>query len=218
MSVKKLKTGLVKNKIKGLALDIDDTLSFTWSYWAQSLQEKFGGPKDLSLTEIRTKYQLVQNVPHWQSREAYEWMEMARKSNEIQELLPLIENSNKMVERIDKIIPVVCYLTIRGQSVIPGTEKWLRKHGFPKAPVIAKPDDLPLEEGSIWKAETLRFLYPHVLGIIDDNPALINYLDASYKGTIFLYNNLEIPQTPLKVIQCKNWEDIPEKVVNFLQT
>jgi hypothetical protein len=210
--IDELKINLKNKNIRGLALDIDETLSRTIGYWVENLQLKFGNPENLSVQEFAFKYQFMQNVPYWQTKEALNWMENARKSNKIQEILPLIENANEVVGQINKIIPICAYITIRSQSVIPGTKKWLKKHGFPDAPVIAKPNDLPYENGSKWKAEVLTKLYPQIIGIIDDNPSLIDFLPKDYKGYVFLYNNSEIYVKNRKVIPCKNWNDVLLKV------
>ena len=210
--LKKLKENLKNKIVKGLALDIDETLSWTISYWVEKLQDKFGNPENLSVQEITEKYRFTQNVPYWQTKEALDWMEKARKSNEIQEILPLIEGSNKVVDKINKIIPIAAYVTIRSESVIPGTRKWLNKHGFPDAPVIAKPELISIEKGSKWKAQALKYLYPQIIGIIDDNPSIIDYLGEDYKGYVFLYDNIDHPKISRAIIPCKTWEDVYIKV------
>lgn len=203
---------LLSRNIQGLALDIDETLSLTINYLIEGLQKNFGNPENLSISEVIEKYRFTHNVPYWQTKDALDWLDKARKSNKLQENLPLIENSNKLVEKISKIIPISAYITIRSESVIPGTKIWLKKHGFPDVPVIAKPDKLPIEEGSKWKAQVLLSLYPNVVGIIDDNPSIIEFLPSEYKGYIFLYNNLDHPLSGKNIIPCFTWNDVLTKV------
>lgn len=61
------------------------------------------------------------------------------------------------------------------------------------------------QEGMKWKAKILAYLYPQVIGIIDDNPDIIDYLPSSYEGTIFLYGNPVYPGGDLDVIPCGTW-------------
>ena len=46
-----IKHDLVGKK-PGLALDIDDTLSYTWAYWAQELMRIGGNPENLTWQEV----------------------------------------------------------------------------------------------------------------------------------------------------------------------
>ncbi|MBI2025983.1 MAG: hypothetical protein HYT06_01230 [Candidatus Levybacteria bacterium] len=208
----RLKRELRSSKTYGLALDIDETLSFTAKYWVDKLSKKFGNPDNLSAREVLQKYILIQRYPHFRNQKALNWMKRARSENKIQEKLPLIENANHIVNKINKIVPIVCYLTIRPGNVISGTQKWLDKHGFPKAPIITRPRSIRYTKGNQWKAKALSFLYPQVLGIVDDSLYLIDHLPKSYKGTIFLYDYHKNHKKRKNLIYCKNWEDVLIKV------
>ena len=132
---------LADSKVIGIALDIDETLSWTIGHWLQIMQELFGNPEGLTVHEMANKYHLAQNVPYWQGREDVdEWMKHHRASNEVQEILPVIENSKETVLKIIEKIPVVAYLTVRPQCVLSGTQNWLAANGFPAAPIVGKPD------------------------------------------------------------------------------
>lgn len=192
----------------GLALDIDETLSDTNIYWFTKLSELFGCPEGLSPREIAAKYRYSQRVPYWQTPEAHAWMEEARHGNELQVDLPLIGNAKQMVERINGILPIVAYVTARPESVREGTLRWLATHGFPTAPLIMKPLDIPTEEGVAWKANLLATRYPEIIGIVDDHPGLMDELPADYPGTIFLYNYTGPVREELQVIACPTWEDV----------
>jgi len=127
--------------------------------------------------------------------------------------MPLIEDSNHFLNKIDKIVPIAAYITIRPESVRKGTEHWLQKNKFPKALIIFRPDNIPTKEGNKWKAKIIEKLYPKIIGFIDDSSSVIESLSKNYKGTIFHYNKTPI-RTKLKVINCKDWENIFKEVKN----
>ncbi len=194
--------------INGLALDIDQTLSFTTGYMVEKLIEGLGNPENLMVEEIINKYKHTDKIPYWQGERAKKILESIRNSNEIQTNLPLIKNSNDTVNKINKIIQIVAYITVRPRVIYKGTKLWLQQNNFPKAVVITKPDRVLRKDGNWWKAKVLEYLYPEVLGIVDDNPDLSKYISKNYKGTIFLYNNTEILNQDIRVIPCENWEAV----------
>jgi hypothetical protein len=212
----KLKIGkLPKITREGIALDIDETLSDTISYWVFEMQRKFGNPENLSVKEMIVKYRYAQNVPYWQTSEAMSWAEDQRNSNELQTKLQLIKDADAYVKKINKIIPIVAYISIRPDTVIGGTQAWLDKHGFPKAPVICRPKDIPTERGSEWKARVLEKLYPKVRGIIDDNSSVLKFINKDYKGTIFLYDHKKPVPSNVNTIHCKDWPEVYSNVKVF---
>lgn len=212
MKIHELKKDLLRSKVKGLALDIDETLSFTALYWVDKLSKKFGNPDNLTARQLLEQYTLIQRYPHFKNDKAQAWMKRARSSNKLQEELPIIENANNVVNKINKIVPIVCYLTVRPDSVLEGTTRWLNKHNFPKAPIITRPKNIYYSKGSKWKAEILTYLYPQVLGIVDDSPYLIDKMPQSYKGTVFLYDYHKNYIKRDNLIYCKDWETVLEKV------
>ena len=135
--------------------------------------------------------------------------------NEVQKELPVIGGAIETVERIQKIIPIVAYLTIRPESVSEGTAFWLEKYHFPQAQIIARPVIVEKSKGHQWKAEVLEYLYPQVAGIIDDNTSIVQYFNKTYKGVIFAYSNNEVPKSDIKVLPCPAWEDVYKQVVSF---
>lgn len=207
-----LKRKLKLAGVKGLALDVDETLSFTIGFMIEEFIRKLGNPENLTAKEIAKKYKHTNNIPYWQDDEAKKILEEIIHSNETQKDLPLIENSNKLVQEINKIIPIVAYITVRPISIINGTKFWLKKHGFPEAPIIAKPTNISRKIGNKWKAKVLEYLYPQVMGIVDDNPNLIKYFGKKYKGVVYLYDQTEAERKDINVIPCENWEAVAKKI------
>ncbi|MFZ4632289.1 MAG: hypothetical protein ACOYL8_03780 [Patescibacteria group bacterium] len=206
---------LIHIPAQGLAVDIDETLSWTIGYWIEEMQNKFGNPENLTIKEMVEKYRYTQNVPYWQHEEALEWVDEKINSSETQENLPLIEGSSAYINRINQIIPIVAYITVRPEKVIEGTKNWLAKHNFPLAPVICRPNELDHKNGNEWKAKILEELYPKVLGIIDDNAKLLQFVNPNYKGRVFLYDhhdNLGFPYA----VACKDWLTVYNEVKKYI--
>lgn len=203
----------MKKISRGLALDIDETLSITGIQIVEKLQERYGNPENLSKYEIMEKYKHTSNVPYWKSVEIREWHHSYIQSDELYENVNLIENSNHIVQKVDTIIPISCYLTARPENTIETTRQWLKKHNFPEREIICRPMHIAYEDGNKWKAAELLKFYPDILGIVDDNPGLIDALPPEYKGTIFLYSHLQYDiTTPINVIPCIDWEAVYDKI------
>ncbi|MDP3837101.1 MAG: hypothetical protein Q8Q67_03290 [bacterium] len=197
----------------GIAVDIDETLSWTIGYWIEEMQKKFGNPENLTIKEMVEKYRYTQNVPYWQHEEALEWVDLKINSNETQEMLPLIDGSSAYLKKINKIVPIVAYITARPERVIEGTRKWLNKHKFPEAPVICRPNEVESSKGNEWKAKVIESLYPNVWGIIDDNAKLLDFLSADYKGKVFMYEHGDNLGYPF-AIACKDWLTVYEQILS----
>jgi hypothetical protein len=196
-------------KLKGgLAVDIDETLSWTIGYWFRELRRLFGNPEGLSVQELITKYRYFQHVPYWQTTEALEWAAQKIYDNDLQKVLPLIKNSNLILNKVNKIIQIKEYLTIRPIKVVEGTGHWLVKHKFPKAKIVARPPEISREDGHRWKAQVLSAGYPKILGIIDDNPVLFDYLPKNYPGVVLLYDMKKFETDRKNVYSCPNWNSV----------
>lgn len=208
----KIKKSFEGKGISGLSLDIDEVLSWTARLWMEEMLEEFGNPENLSIKEMIAKYRYAQHVPYWQTEEAVKWMKEKRDCNEFQQKISLVEDSNHIAQKIDKIIPVVAYITVRPQSVVDGTKKWLDKHGFPDVEIIARPPEVRHADGNKWKAQVLEFFYPQVSGIIDDNPVLIDFLPAGYRGRVYLYGNKECARNDIDVVPCETWDNVLKAV------
>jgi len=207
-----LKKKLKKSKVKGLAVDVDDTLSLTFECLVDELSKKIGKPENLPKEEMFLKYRSTWNVPSWRNEEAEDIVHKIINSDELQKDLPLIENANRLVSKVDKIIPIVAYITARPNKIRNGTEFWLKKHGFVKACLIMKFKNKKRGMHNEWKAKVLKYLYPEVQGIVDDNLGLINALGRGYKGKVFLYKGESCKKKYNYVVLCKDWDDVLEKV------
>lgn len=203
-----LKKRLKENNIHGLALDMDETLSFTIGYMVAELMKKFGNPENLTAEEIARKYKHTKKIPYWQGDECRKLIEKIIRGNEIQKNMPLIENSNLLANKLTEIIPISAYITARPRTILNGTIFWLKKHGFPKATIITRTNGIYKKNLNLWKAKVLEYLYPEIQGIVDDNPDLVEYLSKKYKGVVFLYDNTETKRKDIKVIPCQKWEDV----------
>jgi len=201
-------------KIKGLALDIDNTLSDTSIVWVEEIASVLGNPEGLTMEEFTRKYSYGRGVSYW-AEEDYERVSVTlRQSNKFYEDLPLIENANKQVEEINKIVPIVAYITARNMGVIESTENWLKKHNFPKSKIICRPDEIGIMDQFEWKAKLLEKMYPNVSGIVDDSIGLVEALSRNYKGTVFLYNHdgVDKIREDIKVVVCKDWNEVLKKI------
>ncbi len=202
----KFKSELRSEKKRGLALDIDETISYTLKYWGEYLIANHGNPENLTIDEIYLKYGYVNN--YWKSEEAIAWMQAAIHNDQIHEEFEPIENAPELVKQVDTIKPIVIYITNRPSSVKNGTTKWLIKHKFPNAPIFFKPDVVNFGSGGSWKADLLMNLYPEVEGFIDDSPHLLEEIPSDYKGTIYYFAHDTSSRNDIKVIPCKTWKDV----------
>lgn len=216
-AVEKLKQDLIAKNIHGLALDIDETLSHTFETWAGEMLGLFGNPEDLDAKGIVAKYRISKNVPYWQSPEAMAWKKDKIYDNEFQKEIRVIQDALAVVPKIHEIIPIVAYITARPETILSGTQHWLRKHNFPQAPILTLPHPAPAVSSDQWKAQALAQLYPHVSGIVDDNTAIIDYLPSDYPGKIFLYKHTNHPRQDIKIIPCPTWRDVHEAVKRELR-
>ena len=168
-----------------IAIDIDEVLSMTTLHWMNIMHEKF------------------------------DFLEKMRVDNRFYENIPVIEDSILALNDINKTMHLSCYLTTRSEAVRSGTKKWRAKNNFPNARIIMKPDVISSRDGNKWKAEVLQSLYPQTIGVIDDNPGLLDFISDNYKGVVFLYGVDSFKERNIKVIPCKDWKTILIKIKNF---
>lgn len=207
-----LKRKLRKNKVCGLALDIDDTVSGTVAVWMEKMVLVLGNPENLSIEDLVAKYGYGSKINCW-SKTAYESATMlVRYSNEFYEDLPLIDGVKDSIIKINQVIPIAAFITARPKGVRNGTKKWIKKNGLINVPVIDRPMGISLEQQTKWKARVLEYLYPEIQGIVDDNLGLVNCLNKKYKGKVFLYGQTETINDSISVVPCKDWTEVLTKV------
>ncbi len=215
--IQKLKDKLKEGGIKGLALDIDDTLSETNAHWYDHMF-KFRDPNGLTKEELLRSHRWIEDVPEWSTAEARAHMKETLHSNDFNEAIPLIEGADEAVRAIEKIVPILAYITARPSAVIEGTLRWFRKHNFPEAELITRPDDISLEDFNVnknkWKAKVLKQLHPEIIGIVDDNIGLIKELEAvGYEGNMYLYGKeTEEFRDHKHVVVCHRWSDVLDAI------
>jgi hypothetical protein len=208
-----LKAKLVANNIHGLAVDIDETLSWTWKSWIAIMQEKFGNPENLDVDTFLKKYPYSWHVPYWQTPEIKDWFGKMIISGEFYQDTPIIENSNEVLNKINKTIPIVAYISNRSEKVRTETARWLAKHKFPKAELFLKPDYIDSFKAPQYKAELIKMLYPNALGIIDDFPEIINQLGKDYRGVVYCYQHStgkKFSKDKAKFVEFTKWDDLPK--------
>ncbi len=217
-----LKKKLQTNNLKGLAVDIDETLSFTLKIWFKEMSEAFGNPEKLSIPELIAKYRYFQNVPYWQGKEMWDHAVKLTYDNELQTKIEVLGEADKYLPELHKQIPVLVYVTSRPVEVIPGTKIWLKKHGFPEAEIIARPNFVMHANQHQWKADVLEFLSPNIIGLIDDNYELLKHLDPKYQGDLFIFALSQLPKDfpiaskDFKLHFCPKWSDVSHEVLtNF---
>lgn len=206
--------------IPGLALDIDDTLSWTCREWVDTIHAEFGNPENLTKYEFAEKYHLLKNAPYIQRADIIARIREMCVDVKHHEFVPLIEGAPEAIKQIVQHIPIVMYLTARPESMRRATVDWLARHGFPELELVMRPEHIPIgEPAALWKACTLEELYPRVIGIIDDNPSICSHLSTGYQGAVFLYRNNQEDTIPHScAVHCGEWSDVVEKVLGYYKT
>ena len=218
-TVEELKASLKASQQSGFVLDIDETLAATNVAWFDRCARLFGNPDGLSVLALIDKYHLAQHNPAWQTNEAQSWMQEQRQEPEAQDNLPLIPGALEGVQELWNWNPslFVGYLTVRPEKVTANTIQWLQENGFPDLPVVAKPNEIPFEQGNQWKAQALHDLFPYVTGIVDDNPKVPTFAGAEYNGQILLFGRDKVEEAYHWAIPCKTWPVVVKTMKNMLQ-
>ena len=210
------------DKEYGLILDIDDTLADTFSHFVHKINTRWGNAKNLTDKEIVQKYHIMPAIPFWQTAEILEWLEEQAFSNSAQEKIETIDGAVVAVEKIQKIIPVVGYVTSRLENVREGTVKWLKKNQFPDAPLYMRDGEFDNENGNAWKADVMKEYFSADSVIIDDNSEVIQFLDPSFIGTFVLFgenaDNFQKTQQQKFILEnCKDWKGVMSRVAVLVE-
>lgn len=223
---KNLERHLKENNLRGIALDIDETLSLSKQFYFGKKLELFGSPENLSVEELIIKYKSSHLVPYWNTPEVDKWSEEIVHSNEIHEEFPLIEGVDSAIKELSQIVPIVAYITARPESILEGTRRWVEKHQLPSAPILLRPRDLSNDEIDLWKSLVMEKLYPNIIGIVDDNIKLIENISKDYQGKIFLYGRIykaegndllkEMEKENIAIV-CPEWTDVIREAKNYFK-
>ena len=202
-----IKHDLVGKK-PGLALDIDDTLSYTWAYWAQELMRIGGNPENLTWQEVRRKYRRCEDVPYWQTEEIKQWMYEHRGESDYLHHLECVVGSRETVPLVHELYPIRLYLTARTDTSLATTRAWLDRHGFPNVPIVSRPVDVAHSSSYEWKSSILQALHPSIIGIVDDDAKLAEHISPDYPGTIYLIGEETYPREDVHIVHCPNWNAV----------
>ena len=200
------------NNKPGIALDIDETLSDTITYYFSLIMNEFGNPENLSTEAMVNKYRHSSRVPYWRDDpEVSKFREGLRRSHQVFANLSPVKDSVANVQKIHQILPIKAYITARPQVLASTTKDWLKANNFPDAPVYFAPDHLDYAQTPLWKAQKLAELYPEIIALVDDNPEFIEHLPKDYLGKILMFwNKYEGDRS--NIINHATWDEILQTV------
>mgnify|MGYP000582485241 CR=1 FL=1 len=211
-TVESLKAHLSAQPRPGLALDIDDALCILGKRWYDELAALVGHP-GLTFEEVVEQYGLFHLVPAWKDKPQVEdWIQATLHSNEHYLSLSPIEKARERVQDILSHIPIHAYITMRSAAVVESTLHWLKQNGFPDLPVLFRPLDTSKDEMHGWKGKAIAALHPEIVGIVDDDVRVIHQLPNYYSGTIFLFGGRTCEREGIRVVPCRDWDEVYEKV------
>lgn len=215
-TVDSLKAHLADLGQSGLALDIDDVLCVTGKIWYEGLVQAAGHP-GISFEEMVRDYSgRFQQAPAWKDHPAVmEWIQCMINSHDHYACLAPWDKAKERVWDVHALLPIRAYVTMRSLAVIDTTQEWLRMHGFPDAPILSRPLDTHHSKMHAWKAHALHELHPHLVGIVDDDPHVVEQLPAAYRGTVFLFGGAQSPRSDVNIVPCQNWDEVYEHVKAF---
>lgn len=195
------KTGL----LEGAGFDLDETLAETNEYWFEALVTRFGNPEGLTSEQIIGRYRYYQL--YWNTPVAHAFMDAMSASDELTLSLRPVAGAQEVVHEVFRKTKIQCYITARPHTVAQSSLQWLRQHGFPEGVLITRPPEIPLHEGSRWKAEVLRKLYPYIKHMFDDSLALLDHLDPAYQGRMYFLKVQQVHHPTIAVHACPTWQE-----------
>lgn len=172
----------------GLVLDVDEALVLSVQRWTEEMNALF-----LRLGYLDTPWQYDEvcraggtqgsfgkdpRIPPEHFKRA---SQRRLRSARFNRGLPMVEeNIPQVLAALDaQSVPVGMYLTARPEVVTEVTKDELYSLGFPTAPVLARPDDVPDNQVSAWKYQQLRqvaTLTNAPLVMVDDSVSMADYI------------------------------------------
>lgn len=215
-NVYSLKKRLQEQSIRALALDFDDTVSLTNLALAELLLSKQDKQSDITAEELIAQYKYVRNIPQWNNPKITAYIDNIIQNNNMIDTL-LAPDAKTAINGIEQYIPIAAYVTTRPARNTNSIIRWINDKGLPKRPVIGCPNELFLKgfNRDLWKAQTLEYLFPEIIGIIDDNEDLASYLTKEYTGVIFLHGT-KITSHP-KCVPCESWKETFTNVKEYVE-
>lgn len=213
--VYELKRKFQSEGIAGLAVDIDDTLSQTSRKFHETLNEMFPAPAHVTVEAARKQYALTGKVLHWQEiPEALKYAKSFVDDPEFHSYLEKIEEAEAGMQKLHQRRLVRCYHTARLELMRDITERWLQGN-FPDLPLIMRPEHINHAGQAQWKAEVIKYLYPEIQGIVDNDARIARILEqCGYEGKVFLVGTDEQSYQPNKtIIPVESWSDLTKIIL-----
>ncbi|MBI2176493.1 hypothetical protein HYU40_04090 [Candidatus Woesearchaeota archaeon] len=213
-----LRQSFEATSLRGVGVDVDDTISATNLHWARQLIGVFGNPEGLRPEEIILKYGYVRKVPYWPKDDIERFVQECFAKKEPLLDYPVLDGALDGICAVKEVVPIAMYVSTRPDLVTGVTKLWLKRNAFPDAEVVCSPRTELLQSANIrdagqWKAMLLEYLYPSVVGIIDDSEDIIRQLLPSYKGSVFFLSKQPLQSTSgLELYNCPTWHDIPSAI------
>jgi hypothetical protein len=213
-----LRRHLERTKTVGIVLDVDDVVAATRAPRFELIAAKHGLPPGMTVAALMARYQWVEDVPEWQTPQARADMDRLRESAEHHGSLQPLAGALAGVTELDRIVQVVAYVTNRPAHMRASTVQWLRRHGFPAAPVVTRPAKAPSGPAADWKVDALAHLHPHVLGIVDDNAGLLDAVPWDHPARVYVFGARDLGQAPLhpRARMTPTWEQVHAAVRAYL--
>ena len=184
----------------GIALDVDDVKADTSRPRFVTMAQKYGLPPGKTVDDLMSEYEYIEDVPLWQTPAALADAATMRVSVPLHLALAPLPGAVAGVAGLNAVVPVVVDITSRIGPMRASTAEWNRRNGFPDVPVITGPapiDPAALSTVGDWKVAVLEYLWPYVIGIVDDNPKLLNALPWDYPGHVYVFGDRAATRPPV---------------------
>jgi len=197
----------------GLAVDIDDTLADTAGTCIRLMFQEFGAPPGETWETLLARYHQPDRVEAWKDTPASDWLQERLADPDFLLALESITEASQQISRIAEQVPISVYISSRLDTHQKTTEDWLKKHNFPPAPLVTRPDKVRERH---WKLEYLAQHFPNIWGLVDDDIDANLLTQTSYRGKLFLIGRTaELRESIFQpqVVNVKSWEQFYNWIV-----